>query len=286
LATKDGVDQLHKRQDNREGREEHQAILNWLTPVDYAPQQSGFISRRQAGTGQWLLDSAEFQTWLNIDKQTLFCPGIPGAGKTILTAIVIDDLTAQFSDDLTIGIAYIYCNFRWQNEQKINELLASLLKQLPERQPSLLDSVKDLYSRHKTKRTRLSLDEILRALQSVAAMYSRVFIIIDALDECQASDGRRTRFLAEVFRLQTKCKGNIFATSRFIPEIVTKFDGSELLEIRASKEDIKRYLEGHMRELLSFIKQNPQLQGRLRLESQTLLMGCMLPNEICKDCYC
>jgi hypothetical protein len=64
IATKDGVERLHKRQDTRERHEEDQAILDWLTPVDYAPQQSDFISRRQTGTGQWLLDSAEFQAWL------------------------------------------------------------------------------------------------------------------------------------------------------------------------------------------------------------------------------
>jgi hypothetical protein len=37
----------------------------------------------------------------------------------------------------SIGIAYIYCNFRRQDEQKIDDLLASLLKQLAESQPSL-----------------------------------------------------------------------------------------------------------------------------------------------------
>jgi len=51
------VGRLHARQDNRERLEEHQAILDWLTPVDYAPQQSGFIARQQEGTGQWLLES-------------------------------------------------------------------------------------------------------------------------------------------------------------------------------------------------------------------------------------
>jgi hypothetical protein len=112
-------------------------MLNWLIPIDYKPYHNDFIGRRQAGTGQWLLDSAEFQTWLNIDKQRLFCPGIPGAGKTILASIVVNDLDTRFSDDSTIGIAYIYCNFRRQDEQKIDDLLASLLKQLAESQPSL-----------------------------------------------------------------------------------------------------------------------------------------------------
>jgi hypothetical protein len=48
-----------------------------------------------------------------------------------------------------------------------------------------------LYNRHKDKRTRPSLDEILGVLQTVAAAYSRIFMIGDALDECQVSDGCR-----------------------------------------------------------------------------------------------
>jgi len=71
-------------------------VLDWLTPINYGPQQSDFINRQQPGTGQWLLDSEEFQTWLNTDKKTLFCPGIPGAGKTTLTSIVVDYLYAEF----------------------------------------------------------------------------------------------------------------------------------------------------------------------------------------------
>src|SRR5437016_1822632 len=87
------------------------------------PQQSDFINRRQAETGQWLLDSPKFHLWLKADKQTLFCPGIPGAGKTILTSIVVDELTTRFGNDKSIGVAYIYCNFRRQDEQKIGDLL-------------------------------------------------------------------------------------------------------------------------------------------------------------------
>jgi NACHT domain len=163
-ATKDGVDRLHERQDNREGREEHQTTLNWLTPIDYAPQQTDFIGRRQAGTGQWLLDSAEFQAWLTTPKQTLFCPGIPGAGKTILTSIIVEELSTRFQHDSSVGIAYLYCNFRRQHEQKLEDLLASLLKQFVQEQPSLPSSVKDLYEQHKIRRTRPSLDEIARTL--------------------------------------------------------------------------------------------------------------------------
>jgi len=143
--------------------QEHEVILNWLTSIDYTFQHNDYINRRQLGTGQWLLDSVEYQDWLK-SKQTLFCPGIPGAGKTILTAIVVDDLTTRFSSDPTTGVAYIYCNFRRQDEQKAEDLLASLLKQLTQVQSSLPDSVKSLHDSHKDKRTRPSFDEISRTL--------------------------------------------------------------------------------------------------------------------------
>jgi Cdc6-like AAA superfamily ATPase len=259
------VDQLHKRQDNREYRKEHQTILDSLTPIDYAPQQNDFINRRQAGTGQWLLESTDFQEWMETGK-TLFCPGIPGAGKTILTSVVVKELNTRFQNDKSISVAYLYCNFRRQDEQKAEGLLASLLKQLTQGQSSLPDSVKSLYDSHKDKRTRPSFDEISRTLQSVAAMYSRVFIIVDALDECQVSDGCRMRFLSDIFNLQTKCQASLFATSRFIPEISEKFRDCMQLEIRASNQDVQRYLDGHMSQLLGCVLRSPELQDEIKAE--------------------
>ena len=216
------------------------------------------------GTGQWLLDSPEFQTWLRADKQTLFCPGIPGAGKTILTSIVVDELTTRFRNDETIGIAYIYCNFRRKHEQKAEDLLASLLKQLAQSLTFLPENLNLLYNKHKKQRTWPSFDEISEAIRTIAAMYLRVFFIIDALDECQASDGCRSKFLTEIFNLNAECRTNLFATSRFVPEVTGKFDRSTYLEIRASKEDIEMYLEGNMSQLTAFDDWNYKLRDEIK----------------------
>jgi hypothetical protein len=262
LATKDGVDRLHVRQDDQERR----TILDWLTPIDYAAQQSDFINRRQEGTGQWLLDSNEFKKWINQSNQTLFCPGMPGAGKTMITSIVVDHLCTKFQNDASIGIAYLYCNFRQQKEQKPMDLLLSLIKQLLQERPSMPEKVKSIYDRHKDKRTRPSFDEISKLLHSVVADYSRTFIIIDALDECQTSNGGRRKLLSEIFNLQARTGAYFFATSRFIPEIGKEFEGSISIEIRASDDDVQRYLDGHMSQLPACVSRSSDLQEEIKTE--------------------
>jgi len=245
---------------NRNPDEEKQTILDWLTPLDFDSQQKEFLEKSLSGTGRWFLESPKYQSWMDRRGQTLFCPGIPKSGKTILTAIVVDRLRERFLDSQT-GIAYIYGNLHLQDQLKVGDLLASLLKQLSRYQAPLPSEVGDLYDRHKDRKTLPSLDEILMALHSIARMFSRVFIILDALDECQLSHG--LRFLYELDRLQEMCDINILATSRFIPEIVAKFQGKEILEIRGSREDVALYLRYYMEQLPSFVNDNDSLRHEI-----------------------
>ncbi|KAK0714895.1 hypothetical protein B0H67DRAFT_600680 [Lasiosphaeris hirsuta] len=215
--------------------EEDLKKLKWLTPINYGPQQSDNLARRQPETGLWLPDSPEFKNW------------------TILTSIVVDKVSTELRNKKTFGIAYLYSNFRQNHEQKAEDLLASLLKQLVQELASLPEAIKILYDGNKNKGTRPSFDELSSALQSVAKEYSRVFVIVDALDECQLSDGCRSRFILEIFSLQANnCGADFFATSRFIPDITTRFSQSTVMAISARDEDVKRYLGGHMGQLLSF----------------------------------
>lgn len=185
-------------------------------------------------------------------------------GKTIFTSIVIDDLTTRFHDNPDIGIAYIYCNFRRWDEQKAGDLLASLLKQLSQGRSSLPAHVKALYEKHKDKRTRPSFDEISGALHWVSAMYSKVIIIVDALDECQPSDG--CQLLSHIFSLQADNAVSFFATSRPIPDIEGYFKECLRLEIIASDEDVRRYVHGHMSHLPKFVCNRPDIQEEIEAE--------------------
>jgi Cdc6-like AAA superfamily ATPase len=195
-----------------------------------------------------------FKTWMNQSSQILFFSGIPGAGKTICASIVINELQARFRNDARVGIAYVYCNFRRSQEQRAVDLLACVLKQLSQGLSSVPESLRRLYESHQSQRTRPSFDEISQTLQSVISEYSRAFIIIDALDECQDSGGDRKRLLAGLFSLQVKSGACFLATSRFIPSIEKEFEArSTRMEIRASEQDLKRYIDGNLTRLPAFV---------------------------------
>jgi Cdc6-like AAA superfamily ATPase len=244
--------------------QERETILNWLTPINYTSQQHDFISRRQEGTGQWLLDSPEFQNFVEGDQQTLYCPGIPGAGKTILTSIVVEDLHKRFGNDRSVGIAYLYCNFKRSYEQKLDDLLLTLVKQLAQQYLLIPDVVISLYKSCKPQQMRPSTDEILKMLYSVISSLSSVYIIIDALDECQVDDGCRPRLISEIFNLQVKYRVKFFATSRSIREITDKFKSDAWLEIRASDDDLRRYLDGRMARLPNCVSTSSDLQEKIK----------------------
>ncbi|KAI0157927.1 ankyrin repeat-containing domain protein [Hypoxylon sp. FL1284] len=273
-AIKKGVDRLNQRKDDKE----RSSILDWLTPIDEHFQQADISRRRQAGTGQWFLDSPEFNTWLQSEEQALFCPGIPGAGKTFMTSLVIDELSSRFRDNENIGIAYVYCNFQRAQEQKTEDLIRCLLKQLAQGWSPLPLLLEKLYEDHKTKRTRPSLDKLQQALQSVACLYSKVFILVDALDECQPS--YRSSFLAEIFALQASSSVNIFATSRHIPDISKRFAGTMSLEIRARETDVERYLEENMGQLTAFDDWNEQLRDEITAGISDVVDGMFLLAQI------
>ncbi|KAK6533586.1 hypothetical protein TWF694_002523 [Orbilia ellipsospora] len=228
-------------------------ILKWLAR-DYGHEQSEFDRQRQPGTGLWLLESAEFQNWVN-GGRTLFCPGAPGAGKTILASLVVDHLRASFQKNSQVSFVYIYCSYQIRGEQTIEDLLGSILRQLCRGRPSVPDALKELHDEYRKTSLRPSLARILKILESVITFYSTIFIVIDALDECDCWEA----LVRQIFGFQTKTSVRFFATSRFIPEITKTFQGKPTYEIRAREDDLRKYIQTDAQCITNIIGNNPDL---------------------------
>jgi hypothetical protein len=154
----------------------------------------------------------------------------------------VDYLERSFEQE-KVAIAYIYCSYKEQEDQTAANLIASLVQQLVQISPFISDEISSLYHHHIKKRTRPTLEECSKLLQSEVRQLSKVFIILDALDECSESNGTRDSFLAEIQKLPDI---HLLITSRYILSIERVFGGAARVEIRASDEDIKRYLKGRI----------------------------------------
>ncbi|KAF2809675.1 uncharacterized protein BDZ99DRAFT_33975 [Mytilinidion resinicola] len=177
----------------------------------------------------------------------------------MVAAIAIDHLLTLVHSS-SHGVAYVYCNYKAREEQDVSRMLAAILKQLVQARPSLVGPVERLHKQHANRGTRPSPDEVFSALQDVLAHYSTIHIVVDALDECQDSDGTRCQFLAKLRDLQAVRDVRLMATSRFIPEITDGFNEALRLEVQASREDVKRFVAGQSYRLPRCIQHDPALQ--------------------------
>jgi ribosomal protein S25 len=216
-------------------------------------------------------------------KQTLFCPGIPGAGKTIMASIIIEHLQQTFRNKKT-GILYIYCTYNERHKAK--DLVAYLVKQLTEQLPSLPEEVRKLYNLHEKTKSFPQRDDLIQILSSLARHFSRAFVIIDAIDECHDEDSR-IEFLESIKKIKSFM--NTLVTSRHIASIADIFERDSQQEIRATTEDITTYVESEIsREkfvLSSDLSSKSELQSSVVKEivSKAEGMYVLIQQEILKD---
>ncbi len=178
------------------------------------------------------------------------------------SSIVVDFLVQRKKNlQENFGIAHIYCNYKELQNQTAEKLVSRLLQQLLQQMGDIPKYIEALYEDHVKGETRLGREEGLTILQSIAASFVRVFIVIDALDECDPA------ILNGFIRPLTKLPDiRILVTSRDLPYIERCFASSQRLEIRASEVDIRSYVQDRIEEeveLADFINEDDTLHERI-----------------------
>ncbi|KAK3307756.1 uncharacterized protein B0T15DRAFT_409748, partial [Chaetomium strumarium] len=283
--------------------EDTQAVADWLTPVNHAARHSTLLAQQREETGQWLLAEDKVRSWVDLStvasatltltksmgdmaasSRVLFWPGPPGAGKTMLTAVLVEHLCKQFQNKGGIGIAYFYCDYGLDSGQEPPDILASILKQLIQKRRALSDSVRRLYGEHKWDRTRPSSREVSDTLSSVAKEFSSIFILVDGLDEYELRSKSWTSTLAEIKKLRpTESPVRILATSSDIPAVSGEFKGYDSIMIRANPEDLHRYVQGRIFDLRPFVWRDADLQETIKTETVKIAGGIFLVAQMIMD---
>ncbi|KAM0802314.1 hypothetical protein BDR22DRAFT_803268, partial [Usnea florida] len=216
--------------------------LDWLSPLNMYQKQQDTLSRRHGTTGSWLLNDSVFQNWIGSDEshRTLWCPGDPGTGKTVITSVVIDYLTNYYAGEDT-KIVYLYCDYKDQAVQTASSLIACLARQIVGHPKVLPQQLEEMHKELEHQKRRPSFDELRKLLVALCNQYDRVYLIVDALDECEAFEQRR--LLLPVLEELPRTSGRLFVTSRPNNEDISNTFGKQLkIAIAASESDLRQYV--------------------------------------------
>lgn len=271
----DGVNAMMTQQMDKEGIK----VLKWLSSLDCHSKQREVFSRRQPGTGEWLLESPEFQNWFDGEENFLFCSGSPGVGKTVLTSAIVDYLQRKFPSS-DIAVAFIYCNYA--EKRSLTEYIMSIIQQILRQRYMIPDYVMDVYRKHRLMGTELNRSESSDLLRTLAYSIPGLYIVVDALDECQDSKGTRSDLIKELRSLSSNTR--VLCTSRRLGDIVEKLNDVPHLCIEASDADVRAYLGARAdseENIVRFRKKDPTIRGNIIARVAEKANGMqVLPNLI------
>ncbi|KAJ7585110.1 Pfs, NACHT and ankyrin domain protein [Mycena floridula] len=266
-AVRRKVDNLMKRAIDAETIKKQKDFLNWISKLDFQATQRQTFEKHAVQTGEWFLKRQEFVDWKDGKTKVLWCPGIPGAGKTILSSITINHL--QSIADPTMAVLYIYCDYTRHGDQTPTQLLGALLKQLVQHRQSISDHLLTLHATCLSQEADPTITELITALHTETSLYSHVHIIVDALDECSENDQARELFFSTHPQGLWTLPDNvhILITSRDILSISQEFHSTPRISIKAHNEDLQTYIKGR---IITDVKLKRLVKGDITLETEII----------------
>ena len=200
------------------------------------------------GTGSWLTSSATYNRWLHgSELGTLWIKGIPGSGKSVVAAHLIDTLTKAYPGE---PVLYFFYRQIIDANHEPSALLRDWLDQVLDYSPPLQNELKELIESNRSLKS-LAMDDLWGYLRlAVTNLSERAFCIADALDEMDQGNDEFLESLSK-FADCMPSKVKVIMTSRPIPAIETSLRKINLLRLRLEERmvdtDISSYVERGLR---------------------------------------
>jgi hypothetical protein len=120
-------------------------------------------------------------------------------------------------------------------------LLGSIIRQLINQQTDIPEDVRELYHEHTRDGLQPNLAEFSKLLRSITSHFSRVYIIVDALDECNEIEKTGSFLLEQLQGLKPHVQ--LFLTSRPHEEHISS---AVEFKVAAQEDDIRKYLSAQI----------------------------------------
>ncbi|KAF7918225.1 uncharacterized protein EAE98_009837 [Botrytis deweyae] len=182
----------HKKQfeaiEKEDTKRQRLALLDWLASTDPIPDHEFAVSMRAdyPSSGNWILQENKIKAWLDPQQLTvplLWINGIPGAGKTILTSVIIGECMKNSSS----STIFFYCKYDDKQRDTFLAVARAMLSQLLKQNEILLPYLySECINSHSVSLVSHEMcTKLLEVCFETVSKSERTYLIIDGLDECE-----------------------------------------------------------------------------------------------------
>ena len=276
-----GIEDIKNRMIASSLSETRGRVLRWFTQK-VNPQKYYFaaLRLRQMGTGRWICENEIFKTWISSNSSKLYLSGIPGAGKTVLTATIIEEISTRTRQKGS-ALAYFFCDYRDPTTHDPSSIIASLAGQLAAQDEECYAIAQAFFEEGNAAdgtTASAGIERLCECLHSMMITLEDIYIVIDALDEC-ANRQPVLEVLHSLNDFENDCVKTLF-TGREELDIQTALQDYEKLSIAANSLDLRLYVDSEitMRSKNGTLRiREPALQEEIRERLVKKLMECKSP---------
>ncbi|TFY61174.1 hypothetical protein EVG20_g7156 [Dentipellis fragilis] len=227
----------------------------WLSAPDpWVNHNAAQEKLSEQSTGKWIFEDQRFVDWLGKSHSSMWLYGMPGGGKSVLCSTIIKMLQDHIKSKASSAVAFFYFDFKDSSKQNFSGLLRSLLGQLFSQSHEASTVFVKLYADHDNGLRQPSQHDLQIALGDILKHFDAVYIVLDALDECDKDD-RDRHLLPFVTLLKAQHSVHFLATSRNEADIKECMETKTTYVVNLGDNLIHNDIEAHLSAVLQ--KQRP-----------------------------
>ncbi|KAJ7617291.1 hypothetical protein FB45DRAFT_801092, partial [Roridomyces roridus] len=278
-AIKDTLDRVHDMAVEKK-------LEEWLqSPPDMRQKQHEMQKIHKAGTGGWFIEGGPFIEWQD-NAGSSWIQGASGTGKSVLSSSIIQKLLEdqQLFADLgkPFGLGFFYFDFKVKDGNAVESALRRIILQLSAQAPHPFRSLDRCYCLSRGQALP-NYSDLQRILADLFKEIGRVYIVLDALDECPDAELAQLIASISVLRKWTHTPLHLIFTSQPRSVFTESFVDvpSVLLEPEAIQADIKLFIASELRDnrmLKIWGRRSDEIVERVLLMSNGMfrLAACLL----------